>query len=295
MKIVLSGVGGFVGSELQRCLAEAGHSTVRLVRRPPASRLEKQWDPARHSLDEAIIDGADAVINLAGAGVADRRWTSRYRHLIVSSRVDTTQTLADAVRRVASPPRVFVNASAVGFYGDRGDEVLTEAAPIGTGFLADVCREWEAAASQLPAGVRAVRARTGIVLGTGGGAAGKMLPLLRAGLGGPLGTGRQWWPWITLADVARAYAHVVADETISGPVNFVGPEPQRNKRVIRALAGAFGRPAALPVPGWALHAAVDGFAADILASTRAVPTALTASGFEFAHPDIGSAARWLAG
>lgn len=294
MKIVIAGAGGFIGSALLAGLAGAGHSTLRLVRRPPAGRLERRWDPARRSIDEQIVDGADAVINLAGAGVGDHRWTAGYRRLIVSSRVDTTRTLVEAVRRVEDPPRVFVNASAVGFYGDRGDEVVSEDAASGTGFLADVCREWEGALEGLPAGVRVVRARTGIVLGSGGGAVGKLLPIIRAGLGGPLGSGRQWWPWITLHDIVRAYLHAVTDDTVAGAVNFVGPAPERNATVVRALARALGRPAVFPVPAWALRAAVGGFAADIVASTRALPDALTASGFEFAHQDIDDAARWLA-
>lgn len=295
MKIVIAGAGGFIGSTLLATLAEAGHQTIRLVRRPPAGRNERTWDPARHSMDEHIVDGADAVINLAGAGVGDHRWTAAYRRLIVSSRVDTTRTLVEAVNRVDAPPRAFINASAVGFYGDRGDDVLTEDTPAGTGFLTEVCRKWEGALDGLPADVRTVRARTGLVLGTGGGAVGTMLPLLRAGLGGPLGSGRQWWPWITLHDIVRAYTHAATDGALAGAVNFVGPAPERNKDVVRALARALGRPSILPVPRWALRVAVGGFSADIVASTRAVPDALTASGFTFDHRDIETAAHWLAG
>lgn len=295
MKIVIAGAGGFIGSALLAHLSAAGHQPVRLVRRPPAGRLERRWDPARRSIDAQVVDGADAVINLAGAGVGDRRWTPAYQRLIVSSRVDTTTTLVDAVSRVDSPPRTFINASAVGYYGNRGDEVLTEDSPAGTGFLTEVCRQWEGALEGLPAGVRAVRARTGLVLGSGGGAIGKLLPIIRAGLGGPLGTGRQWWPWITLHDIVRAYTHVAVDGSVSGAVNFVGPTPERNKTVVRVVARELGRPSALRVPRWVLQAAVGGFSADIVASTRALPTVLTASGFAFDHQDIESAARWLAG
>lgn len=290
--VVVAGASGLIGRALVRHLRHRGDD-VRLLVRHPAGAGEVEWDPAGGDLDPQALEGVGAVVNLGGAGVGDKRWTPEYKDVILRSRVDGTSLIARRAAACERPPSRIVQASASGFYGDRGDEVLDESSGGGSGFLADVVRQWEAAADPArEAGISVACIRSGLVLTPAGGAMGRMLPVFRLGLGGRLGSGRQWWPWITLADEVRAILHLIRSG-VEGPVNLTAPEPARNREVTRALAAALRRPAVFPVPGFALRAVLGGFAGDVLGSQRIVPTVLTADGFAFRHRDIDDAARWL--
>jgi NAD dependent epimerase/dehydratase family enzyme len=311
--VAVTGSSGLIGTPLVAALRERGDEVLRLVRRPPRRPDEVQWDPASRHLDPGVLDGVDAVVNLAGAGVGEHRWTPSYKHEVLSSRTDSTHAVATAIAATGRPVRL-VNGSAVGFYGDRGEEELTEDSPAGTGFLADVVLAWEAAAQPaVDAGAPTAFARTGIVLArpsgssgsllrldrsgllvaTDGGAAGPLLRAARLGLGGRLGSGRQFWPWITLPDEVGALLHLLDHPEVTGPVNLVGPTPSRQKEVARALGEALHRPAVLWVPSVALHVALGEFAGDIVDSQRIVGEALAASGYRYEHGDLASAVRWL--
>ncbi|PFG19491.1 TIGR01777 family oxidoreductase [Serinibacter salmoneus] len=290
--VLIAGASGLIGSHLRRHLAERGIATRVLVRRPARGADEVQWDPTAAMLPAAAFEGVSAVLVLSGVGVADRRWTRRRREAILSSRVGSVDLVARTMAEHGIAARL-VTASAVGYYGEGGQNRLTESAPAGNTFLARVCQAWEgAAAPAADAGIPVAHARTGIVLTPEGGALGRLLPLLRLGLAGPLGSGRQWWPWITLEDEIRAMAHLLESEVV-GPVNLTAPEPARNADLTRALARELHRPAFLPVPGFALRLAVGGFAAELLASQNVVPEVLLADGFEFTSPDIEAAAQHL--
>jgi len=291
MRWVVSGGSGFIGSALIRSLLADGEDVVRLVRRAPASADERRWDPDRHEIDANALDGADVVVHLAGAGIGDKRWTDARKQLILSSRVDSTTTVADEIARREDRPRVWLCASAVGYYGDTGEETVDESAPSGAGFAADVVRQWEAAtAAAREAGVRVVNFRSGIVLSPDGATLQKLLPLFRFGVGGKLGSGRQWMSWIALADEIAAIRFLAARDDIDGPVNLTAPEPVRNREFTKALARAVRRPAVLPVPPQALRAVFGGFADEgPLASQRVVPARLEAAGFDFTFDDIDAA------
>lgn len=298
MHVVLAGSHGMIGRALTAHLTQQGHRVTRLVRRPVVSPAEISWDPTADRLDPADLRGVDAVVNLGGAGIGDRRWTAAYKQRILTSRTVPTSLLARVLADLAadgdgSGPRVLLQASAVGFYGDRGNEVLTEASAPGEGFLVDVVRAWEDATQPAEqAGVRVAHLRTGIVMSPDGGSFGRLLPLLRLGVGGPLGDGRNHWAWITLADHVRAVGHLLTSQ-VAGPVNLTGPEPAPQRDVVRAVARELHRPAVLAVPRFALRAVIGGFADDICSSQRAVPRVLLEDGFSFEHPDLTSAARWL--
>jgi uncharacterized protein len=295
MRVVVAGSHGLIGSALVEHLGAGGHEVRRLVRREARGSDEISWDPDEGRLDPAALAGSDAVVNLGGAGVGDRRWTDAYRRTILQSRTRPTGLLARTLADSPDGPRVLLQGSAVGFYGDRGDEVLTEDSPGGAGFLADVVRAWEdATAPATEAGVRVAHLRTGIVMSRSGGSFGRLLPLLRLGVGGPLGHGRNHWPWITLVDQVRAVEHLLTAE-VSGAVNLVGPDPRPQGEVVRAVARELHRPALLAVPRFALRIAVGEFADEILASQRALPEVLRGSGFEFRHGDVAAAARWVTG
>lgn len=294
MRILIAGASGFLGGHLVRRLTADGHEVLRLVRRAPRGAGEVTWQPATGRLDPAVVASADAVINLAGAGVADRRWTARYRAEIRSSRVDSTGTLARAIAETppGARPRVLLNASAVGWYGDTGDRPVEEDAPAGEGFLADVCRAWEAATRPAEdAGVRVVLLRTGLPLHRDGGLLKPQLLPFRLGLGGQLGNGRQWMPWISLADWVAATVFLLTRDDIAGAVNVVGPAPATNAEFTRALAAALRRPALLRIPGVALRVALGGFAGEALASARVLPGVLGRAGFPYRHPDLAAALR----
>lgn len=292
MRVGIIGASGYVGSRLARALVARGDEVVGFSR---SSRLGTAVVREWRSLDGMDLSHLDAVVNLAGESI-DQRWTGRRKEEFRKSRVGVTEELVAAMRRRApgSRPAVLVNASAVGFYGDRGDEELEEGAEPGEGFLADLCRDWEAALEPLDGtGVRVVRMRIGIVLGEGGMAFEKLRKVLKTGLGGRLGNGRQWMPWIHVADLTGAIVHALEHASMAGPVNAVAPEPLRNEDFTRKFAKALRRPAILPVPGLALRLALGEFAGALLASTRALPAALLADGFEFRYPTLEAALRDL--
>ncbi|MCU1431176.1 MAG: hypothetical protein JWP95_281 [Actinotalea sp.] len=298
LDVLVAGSHGLIGSALVEHLARRGHRVRRLVRGEPATSREIGWDPAAGRLDPAQLLGVDAVVNLGGAGLGDRRWTAEYRATILRSRTGPTALLARALAACAdSPdaPRVLLQGSAIGYYGDRGDEVLTEASEPGDGFLADVVQAWEGAtAAASEAGVRVAHLRTGIVMSRRGGSFGRLLPLVKLGLGGPLGNGRNVWSWITLPDVVRAVEHLLTAD-VAGPVNLTAPAPARQAEVVSVVAQHLHRPSLVQVPRFALRTVLGEFADDVLSSQRALPTVLASSGFQHTHPDLPAAAAWLTG
>ena len=292
MKVAVTGSSGFLGTPLVTSLRSDGHEVLRLVRRPPSGLDEVTWDPVAGTVDVAALRGVEAVIHLAGAGVGDHRWTEAYKRRILDSRVDRTRTISTAITRLDPAPRVLVSASAVGFYGDRGEEVLTEESPPGGGFLAGVVQSWEAAAAPAAAaGIRVVHPRTGIVLSKDGGALGRMSMLFRLGVGGKLGSGRQYWPWISLTDEIRALRFLLDTDGLSGPVNLTGPDPATNATVTSAIGEIVHRPTILPVPSLALKIALGEFAGEVLVSQRVIPRRLLDAGFSFDHTDVTAALR----
>jgi uncharacterized protein len=294
MHVVISGSSGLIGGALATSLLADGHRVTRLVRREPRVRAdgsdEAHWDPRAGAVDPAVLDGTDAVVGLAGAGVGDRRWTARYKREIHDSRVRGTTALATAIGGCEKPPPVFVSGSAVGYYGETGQAVVDESAAPGDDFLAGVCRDWEAAAEGArAAGTRVVTTRFGIVVSPRGGAMGRLLPLARAGLGGRLGSGRQYWSYISLPDTVRALRHLIDTDSVSGPVNMTAPHPATNRDITATIGRTLHRPTILPVPGFALRLVLGEFAEGILMSQRVVPARLLDSGFTFEHPTFESA------
>jgi uncharacterized protein (TIGR01777 family) len=293
-RVLLAGASGLIGRPLERHLRRRGYDTLRLVRRPPAAPDEILWDPQRGILDPRAVDRVHAVINLGGENAGRFLWTPSFKERFVRSRVEGTALLARTAARAERPPARLLQASASGYYGDRGDEILDESATAGTGFFADMVRRWEAATEPArAAGVPVVTMRSGIVLASTSGAMARMLPIFRSGLGGRLGPGTQWWAWITLVDEVRAILHLL-DSGLTGPVNLTAPEPARNSEVTKALAAVLHRPALVPVPALALRVVVGEFAAEILSSKRLLPGALTGDGFIWRHRTLDSALRWLA-
>jgi hypothetical protein len=286
MRVLLTGGTGFIGGAVAQALRAAGHGVMIVSRHPghvPAKAIA--WDGVAAAMPET-----DAVVNLAGESVADGRWTPERKAAMRSSRIDATRVVVDAIRGSTKRPAVLVNASAIGFYGPRRDEELDETAPAGEGFLADLCKRWEAeafAARELD--VRVVALRLGVVLGKGGGALGRMLIPFRACLGGPLGNGRQWMSWIHRADVVGLLLAALTSDAYAGPVNATAPAPVRNRDFTKALARAVHRPAVLPVPGFALRLALGEMASMLVTGQRVVPAAARAAGYQFAHPEIAGA------
>ncbi|MGH3714825.1 MAG: TIGR01777 family oxidoreductase [Micromonosporaceae bacterium] len=293
MKVVVSGTSGFLGRHLVTRLREDGCRVVRLVRRPARADDEAQWRPAAHELDPAVLDGADAVVNLSGAGVGDRRWSPAYKKMILDSRVDSTATLATAIAATSHRPAVLLSASGIDWYGETGDHAVDESAPAGSGgFLTGVTHQWEAATEPASeAGVRVVALRTGLVLSASGGLLTPMLRLFRLGLGGPLGSGRQYMSWISLADWLGGVRFLI-DHEITGAVNLTAPHPETNRDFSRTLGAALRRPAILPVPGFALRIGLGEFAHQAVASLRVLPGVLTRAGYGFAHPELRPALDW---
>ncbi|WP_190817505.1 TIGR01777 family oxidoreductase [Saccharopolyspora pogona] len=288
MRVVVAGSSGLIGTSLVAGLRQAGHNVVRLVRRLPQAPDERGWDPETGQLDADALDGADAVVNLCGAGIGDKRWTPERKRLLVHSRVRPTQVLAEAVAAKGVP--VLANGSAVGFYGDTGSKPVTETSAPGTDFLAGLCRQWEAATgAAAQAGARVVLLRSGLVLAPSGGLLGQLRPLFSLLLGGRLGDGSQYFPWISLDDEVAAIRFVLERPEVSGPVNLTGPAPVTNAEFTRALGEALGRPAPWIVPGFALRIVLGELADQVLGGQRAVPTVLEAQGFTFQHPSIGAA------
>lgn len=291
MRIVIAGSSGLIGTPLVASLRNSGHEVVRLVRRPAAAADEITWDPSSGTIDGSL-EGVSAAVNLAGAGVGDKRWTKAYKAEIRDSRVFSTITLARALTRLDEAPQVLVNGSAIGYYGSRGDELLPESATPGEGFLAEVVQDWEAAtAPASEAGIRVVHARTGLVVSESGGAFGRLLPIFKYGLGGRVGSGSQYWSFISLRDEVRALEFCLADASLTGAVNLVAPQAVTNREVTSAIAHQVRRPAFLPVPALALKAALGEFADDILASQNVVPERLTEAGFEWQDPTIAEALK----
>lgn len=290
MHIVIGGASGFVGTELLHQLGESGHTVVRLVRREAQGPSESRWNPAAGEIDVSVVDGADAVINLSGASLARLPWTVGYRREMLSSRLEATSTLARAISAAATPPSTFLSGSAVGFYGDRPDEDLTEQSPKGEGFLADLVQQWEQAAQQVPSSTRVVLLRTGIVVGRGG-AFTPLELLTKVGLGSKLGNGQARWPWISLHDEAAAIMHLLTSE-LSGPVNLAGPTPATSDAITQRLAVALGRPRIWTIPAPIISTVLGAAGRDLLLpSQRVLPTRLVGDGFEFRDETVESAIR----
>jgi hypothetical protein len=288
----LSGASGIVGTALRQALDARNVEVLQLVRRDPVASGQLKWDPAASIPipNTNAVEGLDAAIHLSGAGIAAHRWTPAYKRELWESRIESTRVLAAALASLSQPPRTLLVASATGFYGNRGDELLDENSGPGTGFLADLCREWESAAQPAAkAEMRVVHLRFGVVLGPGGALA-KMLPLFQLGLGGRLGSGRQWMSWISLADAIAAVLFAMNTSDLAGPVNLTAPRPVTNAGFTNALGRALHRPAVLPVPAFALRLAVGSMADEaLLASARAFPSHLTTAGFQFTHSTVDQA------
>ncbi|WP_308819771.1 TIGR01777 family oxidoreductase [Pseudonocardia alni] len=289
MRVVVAGSSGLIGTALVAHLRGAGHEVLRLVRRTPAAPDERGWDPAAGTVQDGTLDGADAVVNLNGAGIADRPWTGARKQLIRDSRNVPTDVLAEAVARHRVP--VLVSGSAVGYYGDTGQVVVDESAPSGSGFLADVCRDWEAAAAPaVDAGARVVLVRTGLVLSPSGGLLAMLRPLFKGFLGGRIGKGTQFMPWVSLDDQVAAIRFAVETEALSGPANVTGPVPVTNAEFTKEMAAAVGRPAPFPVPGPVVSTVLGEMGREmLLGGQRAVPAALLEAGFQFRHHTVGDA------
>jgi len=296
MHVVVTGASGLVGTALVRKLSAHGHQVTRLVRRAPRPG-EARWNPDNGTIEAAALQHVDAVVHLAGASIGGRRWNDAYKQTLLDSRLRGTGLLASTLAEVSTKPAVLISASAVGFYGMRGDEPLDEAAPAGDGFLAGLCRQWEdATAPAAKAGIRVVRIRSGIVLSAQGGALKKQLPLFRFGLGGPIGSGRQWQSWIAIDDEVGAIIHLL-DSTVRGPVNLTAPNPVRQRDFAKMLGKAIHRPAALPTPAFAPKLVLGAEMATNLVVTgqRVLPTVLLDDGYEFAYPTLDGALAHVLG
>jgi uncharacterized protein len=291
MNVLLTGASGFIGSALASSLASGGHTVRRLTRRPPAGEGAFAWNPRDGSIDRRALAQLDAAVHLAGETV-DGRWTPAKKERILRSRVDGTRALSEALAALDPPPRVLVCASAVGFYGDRGDEELTEQSPPGHSFLAEVVKKWEAASTPAEeAGIRVVRLRFGIVLGREGGALRRMLIPFRLGLGGRLGSGRQWMSWVSIDDVVGAIQHSLVTDELAGAANAVAPNPVTNAELTKTLGRVLRRPAILPVPTPVLRIALGEFAGELVSSVRVLPRRLAEAGYEFRDPALEPALR----
>ena len=294
MKILISGSSGLIGSTAATALKSDGHDVVHLVRPGKTPNPgDVQWDPMRATVDVAAIEGVEVVLHLSGAGIADGRWTEERKQLLRSSRIDTTRVLVDSLLRLKQKPRLLIVASAIGYYGNRGDEILTESSTTGTDFLALVCRDWEAEAGRAAArGIRTVMLRTGVVLSGKGGALPKMLTPFKLGVGGRLGSGQQWMSWIAIEDVVGIIRNAIANEQVSGPVNVVAPNPVRNEEFTRLLAAMLHRPAIFPAPAFVLRLAMGEMAdAVLLSSDRVKPERMLAAGYKFRFEILEPALR----
>lgn len=288
-RVAITGASGLIGSALVGHLKAEGYTIQKLVRRKPIATDEVQWDPIAGVVDLAALEGVDAIIHLAGAGVGDKRWSRKYKAEILNSRLLGTTTIATAVSQLQ--PTVFISGSGIGWYGDTGNRSMNESDRSGDDFLASVCLQWEAAADTAEK-VRTVKIRTGLVLDPTGGALGRMMPLFKIGLGGKLGSGKQWWSWITLHDQVKAISYLL-EKDIEGPVNLTAPNPVTNIEFTAALARALKRPALFPAPAIALKLALGGFSSEILGSKKILPEVLTSAGFTFDFPHLGAALEEL--
>lgn len=287
-RVAIAGSSGLIGSALVSALRTADHQVLRIVRRAPANDAELGWDPEAGDIDVNALAGVDAVVNLCGIGIGDRRWSGAFKQNLRDSRITPTEVLSAAVADAGVP--VLVNASGVGYYGDSRDRTVDESAPVGTGFLAQLAQDWEAAtASAQASGARVVLARTGIVLAASGGALGRLRPLFSLGLGARLGSGRQYMSWISMEDEVRALLFAISDDALSGPVNLTGPAPVTNAEFTTALGRAVNRPTPMLLPGFVVRAGLGEFADSLLTGQRAIPAALEQAGFQFRHNTIGEA------
>ncbi len=295
MKILITGASGLIGQALTKQLNASGHTTVALVRREPRRNDEVFWNPITGEISPSAFDGVDAVVHLAGAGIGDKRWTDSYKMEILQSRTFGTALLADTMASLMTKPSVFLSGSAIGIYGGDNDGELGEDANIGTGFLAEVCRDWESATvAASAASIRTVLLRTGIVLSPNGGALKKQLPLFKLGLGGRFGNGKQWQSWISITDEVNAIIHLLTSQ-LSGPVNLTAPQPVTNIEFTRVLAHVLTRPAILPIPSFGPKLLLGGELANALLFTgqQVMPNALLADGFHFTHPTLDGALQAL--
>jgi uncharacterized protein (TIGR01777 family) len=296
LKIAVSGASGLIGGALLPALRADGHEVMVLVRRTPRTADEHRWDPQHHRIDPELLADVDAVINLGGTPIRPRPFTAGYKERLLRSRIDATTTISEALAAAVaadpSRPRVLLSASAVGYYGDTGSRTVTEQDPAGSDFLAQVCAQWEAATAPAEAaGVRVVRLRTGLVLDRKAMLIQILGRVFRLGLGGRMGSGQQYWPWISLTDVVGAIRHLLTAD-VSGPVNLTGPAPVTNAEFTRELARQVHRPAVIPVPGFAINLALGEFGrSSVTAGQRALPVCLQESGYRFTHPDFVSAMR----
>ena len=292
MRIAITGASGLIGSALVPHLRSEGHDVFRLVRRSATAPDEISWDPASGTVDLEALQGVEGVIHLAGAGVGDHRWSDAYKKEILDSRVNGTNTIVCALTQLDPKPRVLVSGSAIGWYGDTADRAVDEGAPAGTGFLADVVQAWEGATTPAhEAGIRVVHARTGLVVAKDGGAWARMFPLFNLGVGGKLGSGKQYWSWVSLRDEVNALSYCLTHESVSGAVNITGPTPQTNAEITKIMGKVMGRPTLLPVPAIALNIALGEFSSEVLGSTRVLPRVLESCGFTWQDPTIEDAIR----
>jgi uncharacterized protein len=292
MRVVISGGSGFLGQRLARWLTENGHQVTRLVRRADAGPDEIPWDPASGTLDPAALAPHDAVVNLSGANIGDHRWTERYKQTLISSRVDATGTLARTLAALPAGkrPGTLINGGGINWYGDTGEDTVDEQSPPGTGFLADLCKLWEAATAPAEdAGVRVVRLRSGTPLHRAGGYLKPQMLPFRLGVGGKLGNGRQWMPWVSMLDWLLAVTFLLEHEGVAGPVNLVSPEQVRNAEFTKQFGAALHRPVVMPIPAFALRVALGGLSTEALASVRAHPGVLLDAGFTFRQPGVRAA------
>lgn len=298
MKILISGASGLVGTTLSALLKAGGHDVYALVRRAARKATEISWYPDDGSIDSDKLEGFDAVIHLAGESIAGRRWNEAFKQTVLTSRINSTRLLATALCRLKSPPAVLISASAIGIYGDRGQNVLTEQDPPGEGFLTEVCKAWESESEPVKAcGIRLVNPRIGIVLSRQGGALAKMLPPFELGLGGVMGPGSQIMSWIAIDDLARAFQHCLETDSLSGPVNFTAPQPASNREFTRSLGKVLNRPTLMQVPEFALKLGLGPEMAQalLLDSTDVRPAQLLQSGFEFQYPELEPALKHVLG
>jgi uncharacterized protein (TIGR01777 family) len=294
MRVLVSGASGLVGTEVIRQLREQGHEALCLVRRTATAPDEVEWNPSTGFIQDGIIETVDAVVNMAGATTGKIPWTSKYKEEIVSSRIDSTRTLVNAMKKANHKPKVLVSGSASGFYGDSGDKLLSENSPKGTGFLSDLAHSWEQEALKAPTEVRVVLARTTMVMSRKLGALGRLLPLIKLGVGGPLGSGKQWWAWISLPDEAAAIIHLINTPSASGAFNLTAPEPATCGQIVKALAKDLKRPSLIAFPTFALKLLIGEAAVELLlCSQNMTATRLLETGFKFQHPTLKQASAWV--
>ncbi len=296
MRVLISGATGLVGSEVARQLTAQGHTALKLVRRAATAPDEVEWNPKTGFITEGVIETVDAVVNMAGATTGKIPWTRQYKQEIVNSRIDSTRTLVNAMMTASKRPKVLVSGSASGFYGDSGNRVLSETDPKGTGFLSDLAFEWEQEALKAPTEVRVILARTTMVMSRKLGALGRLLPLIKFGVGGPLGSGKQWWAWISQVDEAAAIIHLINSPSASGAFNLTAPEPATCGQIVKSLARQLRRPSFLPVPSFALRFFLGEAATELLLCSQNMSAErLLSTGFKFTHPTLDEASAWVLG